>query len=342
MTTSQQRKTTRRHSLTLLLGLALLLTNAWLVQAEDSAPAKLRGHVDPVYVVDYFPGKPWILTGSFDRTLKLWDVASLKTLATLEGHTDLVLTFAISSDGTTVASGSQDKLIKIWKIPTELPKEAAEPLKPTAELKGHGSQVYGVAFSPDGKQLASCSADKTVRLWDLATSKEIRKLPEQGGPVYSLAFSSDGQTLLTGGADKTVRLYNAADGKEIRKFEGATDGIYSVTFSPDGKSIAAGGLQSEVLTWNVEDGSAATTLTDADADADIYRVQFNASGSKLMAVTYAAEVVIWNPTSPKPVHRTKLPVRTAYGAAYSPDGGKIVVATEDANAYIIELPESAK
>ena len=158
----------------------LLMSVTAVAHAADTAPVKLSGHTDPVYAVAAVPGKPWIVTGSFDKTLKLWDAGTGKPIATLGGHTDLVLAIAVSPDGGMIASGSQDKTIKLWNVPAEPAKDPNEPLKPAKELKGHGSQVYGLAFSPDGKQLASCSADKTVRLWSVETGKETRKLPDQG------------------------------------------------------------------------------------------------------------------------------------------------------------------
>ena len=113
-----------------------------------------------------------------------------------------------------------------------------------------------------------------------------------------------------------------------------------MAFHPGGKLVAAGGLDKKVLTWNTESGAPAPTLSGVQGD--IYRIQFNADGSKLMAVTYAAELFIWNPGSEKPIHLVKLPIRTLYGAAYAPGGQRVVVAAEDANAYLIELPEAAR
>src|SRR5215470_11906835 len=86
-----------------------------------------------------------------------------------------------------------------------------------AELKGHTALVYGVAFSPDGKILATAGFDNAVKLWDFATGKEIKTLSGHTGPVYSVAFSPDGAVLASSGHDQTIKLWTLADGKMVKE-----------------------------------------------------------------------------------------------------------------------------
>jgi WD40 repeat protein len=95
------------------------------------------------------------------------------------------------------------------------------------------------------------SRDNTARLWDAATSREIRAFKGHGGSVYSVAFSPDGKRVLTGSDDKTARLWDAATGKEIRAFMGHGGPVYSVAFSPDGKRVLTGSWDKTARLWDV-------------------------------------------------------------------------------------------
>jgi len=128
----------------------------------------------------------WLLaSGSWDKTVRLWDAASGQLVRTLEGHTDGVRSVAFSPDGRLLASGSLDNTIRLWDV-------ASGRLVRT--LKGHTSDVESVAFSPDGRLLASGSPDKTVRLWDVASGQLLRTLVHTDW-VQSVAFSPDGRLL---------------------------------------------------------------------------------------------------------------------------------------------------
>ncbi|MEH2281332.1 MAG: ribosome assembly protein 4, partial [Nostoc sp.] len=125
----------------------------------------LTGHSDGVYSVVFSPDGQRLASASYDKTIKLWDVATGKAVQTLTGHSDGVYSVVFSPDGQRLASASLDKTIKLWDVATG---------KPVQTLTGHSSWVRSVVFSPDGQRLASASGDKTIIIWNLDLNKLVK------------------------------------------------------------------------------------------------------------------------------------------------------------------------
>ncbi|MGB3189184.1 MAG: CHAT domain-containing protein [Limnoraphis sp.] len=125
-------------------------------------------------------------------------------------------------------------------------------------LSGHAKKIQGVSFSPDGKLLATSSADSTVKLWDTTTGKEIKTLRGHTDLVYSVSFSPNGEWLATGSRDNTVKLWDVSTGKVIKTLTEHTNEVYTISFSPDGKLLASGSVDKTVKLWNITTGKAKT------------------------------------------------------------------------------------
>lgn len=121
-------------------------------------------------------------------------------------------------------------------------------------------EIRAVAFSPDGKTLASGSADKTIKLWNIDTGEEICTISGHRLAVTALAFSSDGQILATASADKTIKLWNLSTKEEISTFSGLRSTVNSLIFSPDGQTLASGSEDNMIKLWNLGTGSEIRTL----------------------------------------------------------------------------------
>ena len=134
---------------------------------------------------------------------------------------------------------------------------AADEPKEQATLKGHNFAVKFVAFSPDGKKLASAGSNnntETIKLWDVATGKELATLSGHQFGTDSVAFSPDGKTLASGGAniyENTVKLWDVATGKEMASLKGHTSFVNSLAFSPDGKTLASASVDKTIKLWDV-------------------------------------------------------------------------------------------
>ena len=132
---------------------------------QSGALGILHGHTDAVYAVAYSPDGRTVATGSADRTIRLWDVATHRQIGpSFTGALDIVRTLAFSPDGQTLVSGGDDDTIRLWSIATHRQVGPA--------LTGHSDVIHSVAFSPDGRTLASGSDDETIRLWDVASHRQ--------------------------------------------------------------------------------------------------------------------------------------------------------------------------
>ncbi|MGH9883231.1 MAG: caspase family protein, partial [Pyrinomonadaceae bacterium] len=196
-----------------------------------------------------------LASGSFDKTIKLWEVATGRELRTLTGHSESVTSVAFSSDGKTLASGSFDKTIKLWEVATG---------RELSTLTGHSGEVSSVAFSGDGKTLASGSGDRTIKLWEVTTGRELRTLTGHSYWVNSVAFSADGKMLASGSFDKTIKLWEVATGRELGTLSGHSGWVTSVALSAGGKFLVSGSGDATTKLWRLDRGELLASLIALD------------------------------------------------------------------------------
>ena len=272
--------------------------------------------------------------GSSGSNIRLWDIVAGVELPTLKGHSSHVNSIAFSPDGKLLASGSSDRTIRLWDVATG---------KELRKLQGHtgraspatgglqvadalAAAVTSVAFSPDGKTVASGSERFTIKLWDVATGTELRSF--SSAMVSSLAFSPDGKTLASGGQEilanvqlwdidagalrqtvkgqseyvafspdgtlatgsqDTVKLWQGTTGAELRSL--SAKAVICATFSSDGKTLATGSRDNTIKLWDLATGAELRTLRGHSNS--VSSVRFSSNNKHLVSGSYDASIKVW-------------------------------------------------
>ena len=169
----------------------------------DTNPGELVGHPDRIRSLVFAPDGRRLASGSYDRTVKIWDTDTGKELHTLRGHTDAVRVLAFSADGKRLASaGEKGTVVRVWDTDSGAAMHT---------LKGHTDVVRSLAWSPDGKFLASGSADRTIKLWDGSSGAERGTIDAPSSPVIELTFASDSRRLASASGEGTRRTVTVWD-----------------------------------------------------------------------------------------------------------------------------------
>ena len=320
------------------------------------------GHTQEIWAVAFSPSGKQMLTGSEDKTARLWDAGSKKEIGGFVGHTGKVRGVAFSPDGTQVLTGSVDKTARLWE--TTSGKEI--------RVFAHGGPIMAVAFSPDGKQVLTATAEKaggaypvaTAWLWDAATGTKIRAFrhthrENTPTPMRSVAFSPDGAQVLTG-SGYTARLWDAVSGKEIRVVarlidSGLNHGL-EVAFSPDGKLLLTGANDSTARVWDAASGKQIHVLQMPKQvySSQVKLVAFSPNGKQILTLmeTSAAGPNAWlwdtasgaqirafkgSPMREDPYAPKNYVARAINCAVFSPDGTRVLTAGGSKEALVWDV-----
>ena len=182
-------------------------------------------------------------------------------------------------------------------------------------FEGHQGWVLSVAFSRDGKHIASASTDHTVKVWDTAKGRELLSLKGHTEHVNSVAFSPDGKRLASTSDDYTVKVWDAMRWQELLTFNGHKDSVYGVAFSPDGKRLATASGDKTVKVWDAEKGQELFPLK-AHKDS-VYGVAFSPDGKRLASASRDKTVKVWNVGSGQELFTLKGHTDGVSGVAFS-------------------------
>jgi WD40 repeat protein len=309
----------------------------------------LRGHTKSVYSVAFADlSRRYLASGSYDSTVKLWDLAAGQEVSTIHGHAGSVSSVAFSPHSCWLATGSNDHRVKLWWLAIRRRLWLGLRTGLRLGVEAHSGAVYSVAFTPDERWLISGGTDHTVRLIDLAARTTPITLHDHSGHVYQVAVSPRGRWLASASMDNSVALWDLPAVLARRTelplvvLRSHTDGVTSVAFSPDGRWLASGSYDNTIKLWDLSFlPRDLTTLRypaplSLRAHGDcVQSVTFSPDSRRLASASSDSTVKVWDITARPGVLATlRKHTDNVFTAAFSPDGLRLASGSKD-NTVII-------
>ena len=272
--------------------------------------ADLVGHEKEVLSLAFSPDQKTLASGSWDTSLRLWDLPSKSLRYKLDGHGRGVGALVWTPDSRTLISGSWDSTIRFWG-------------EQKGQVAGHHSTTYALALSPRGDLLVSGESQYPLRVWDAATGKPVADLQgEHGSPtVLSLAIHPVSGTLASADEKGNIKLWNLNSLTQAGALYGHTSAVRSIVFSPDGSALASGGDDQNIYLWDVQ--KRAMTATLSGHSAPVTGLAFSPCGHALASGSKDKTVKLWDiaPTEEEFVLRGFDHTMTT--VTFSPDGAML-------------------
>ncbi|HPA18596.1 MAG TPA: protein kinase [Verrucomicrobiae bacterium] len=288
-------------------------------QAMGPRVQAFEGHMGTVSSVAFSPDGHLILSGSHDKTLRLWNVESGDCLRRFERQEHSINVICFSPDGRHALSGATgESFIRLWEVATG---------KCVRTFDGRWGKILAVAFSPKGQFVLASGAYRPPRIWDVASGNCLRTFEGHAGSVNSVTFSRDGNLILSGGEDGTLRLWNVETGECLRTFKGHSSEVASVSFSPNCCHALSADFGRTLRLWNVETGECLRIFSGANGKA-----AFSPDGRYALSST---PMRLWEVSTARCLH-TFGPSATA--VAFSPDGRLALSGHGDENVRLWKVP----
>ncbi len=257
--------------------------------ADGRVIAEIGGHTEAVSGIRFSPDDQFIITSSWDRSVRAWrtaDALSPTGGVALKGHTSHVLDIAFAPDGSLAASVSRDGTLRLWD-----PDLCGQ----IARLSANDIELRALAFSPDGARIATAGSDRVVRLWNATTGEQEMELTGHAAGVTSVAFDPLGTRIAAGAQNGTILIWDAATGETLRVLKGHASRVNSLRFSPDSASLASASRDRTVRLWDTTTGMERFVLRDHESD--VFAVLFSKDGRRLFSGSRDQSVRVWDPAT---------------------------------------------
>jgi hypothetical protein len=309
----------------------------------------LSGHADKISALAVSPDSRLLATGSYDHTVRLWDLTARYTAAAplvLSGHEGRVSALAISQNNHWLVSGSFDGTVRIWNL------GANDPSASVTILRAHSGRITTVAISPDSHWLVTASGgfvqrDNALFLWDLTAPDPAaagRSLAGHDQPVQAMAVSADSRWLVTGSLDKTARVWNLASedpSADPIVLRGHAESVHCVCMSADGRWIATAGLDSTARLWDMASDSPADGATVLKGHRGWIRaLAISPDGRWLVTAGEDKTARLWDLYAANPageVYTLAGHEASIQAVAITPDSKRLITASLDKTARIWDL-----
>jgi WD40 repeat protein/serine/threonine protein kinase len=274
-------------------------------------------HSDAVGAVAFSPDGLMLASGSKDKTIQIWDLATGKSIRTFPGDSSTIWSVAFDAKGTKLATGTGFWRVMLWDLKTGQATRSLD----------HSASVWSVAISPDGQLVASASGDKTTKISDATTGNLLQNLPDHTDFVYSVAFTPDGKNLVSASKDKKITIVDVATGRLLKTIEGHGDAVRSVAVSPDGKTIVSGSYDESIKIWNLESGDLIRSIKGHSDD--IVSVAISPDGKFIASGSKDKTIKIWDFDTGELLNTLTGHTDEVYVVTFSPDGKTIASGSKD-------------
>jgi WD40 repeat protein len=297
----------------------------------------LKGHFDWVTAVAFNPSGV-LASGSWDQTVKFWDVVTGRELQGPSGKVKKVQALAFSRDGRWLAAENSSDAVTVWDTATG--SEVRTLLSDKRQPPIGTNWVYSIAFSPDGRWLASGLDDKTVRIWDASTGRPIHDLAGHHRSVIYIAVSPDGRLLATGNDEKTIEIWDTSTGREVRTLSGHKRLVFAVAFSPNGQQLASASADKTVKLWDVATGREIRSLSGHQGE--VTSLAFSADGRWLASGSWDKTVKVWDVATGNMMQTLGGGSRSVYAVAFDFAAQWLASGTEDGKVNVWRLKDGAR